>query len=149
MVFETKQGSKRGNKNVHFLLIMKTLPHVLLQNRIHFYLCKYKNVQSGHNSSVPMSFKWAFTIARRVGLAHAIRVGSVDPVQHGAVLQFIAVLPAACWPPTCEQPGWLQSSSQGCSAWGLPRGGRGSSLFPSEHGCTRGRHRWPSPALVR
>lgn len=122
MVFETKQGSKRGNKNVHFLLIRKTLLHALLQNRIHFYLCKYKHVQFGRTSSVPMSFKQALTIAGRVGLALAVCLGSVNGVQRGVLLQVIMALPAACWPAACEQPGWLQSSSPGCSAGGLPRG---------------------------
>lgn len=42
--------------------------HVLLKTRIHFYLCKYKNLQFEHESSVPISFKCAFMIAGRAGL---------------------------------------------------------------------------------
>lgn len=66
MFFETKQQSKR-EKKVHFLLNRKMLLHVLLKTRIHFYLCKYKNLQFGRESSVPISFKYAFMMLGELG----------------------------------------------------------------------------------
>lgn len=44
------------------------LLHVLLKPRIHFSLCKYKNLQFGHESSVPISFKHTFIFPGRVEL---------------------------------------------------------------------------------
>lgn len=98
MFFETKQQSKR-KKKVHFLLIRKMLLHVLLKTRIHFYLCKFLYLQFGHESSAPISFKYAFTMARRlVRLTQPCYLGGSLPVDSSQ-------LPAAG-----ERPRWVLGS---------------------------------------
>lgn len=56
MFFESKQQREKKTKHVHFLLIRKTLLHVLLKSSIHFYFCKYETLQLGHTSSEPIGF---------------------------------------------------------------------------------------------
>lgn len=56
MFFESKQQREKKTKHVHFLLIRKTLLHVLLKSSIHFYFCKFETLQLGHTSSEPVGF---------------------------------------------------------------------------------------------
>lgn len=163
MFFETKQQSKR-KKKVHFLLIRKMLLHVLLKTRIHFYLCKFLYLQFGHESSAPISFKYAFTMARRlVRLTQPCYLGGSLPrgLQPAPCSRGAAALGA--WFPLLEAMETLcapaRSPAQPCQApLAFERGAASPASRPQEvavpgwprFGCAGPRgHRWPGRARRR
>lgn len=143
------------------------LLHVLLKTRIHFYLCKYKSLQFGHESSAPVSFKYAFMIARRLVLLpqpwylgeSLLRGLSQAPWSPGrrlhSVLWFPLLEPRRAMETSLPRRGLQPSLAKPCSLLSVGRARRLPS--PAEavvpripgRGAARRGHSWPGRALRR
>ena len=158
MFFESKQQREKKTKHVHFLLIRKTLLHVLLKSSIHFYFCKYETLQLGHTSSEPVGFVcvcvgWevgpvglSFSLSRAQGRARTCASWSCCPPTPGTLLTSKLLMRPQCWGPARGARSRVLFPEQGCRAGtdGLPLLLCANLPAPSLHSCQG--NRWGGTA---